>query len=355
VVTTTAHPDVAPSNPNRLLARGVPRLGELRPGTATGVGSLPHRSLREAVRFAITEYDIPAIPSLPRRCPAEGMVAQALVGINGVTAGQYGSIAVDPAAVDPNAPVITDIATDSFSGLRCFLDDAAAAGLDGPIKWQFVGPVTLGVALARAGLTDDVAFAVAARAVRSHVVSLLVAVASALPQCPQIVVIDEPWFAQLLSPGFPIAPDPAIDLLSGAMASISAVATVGVHCCGAADVASLVAAGPDVLSIPARPALAAAAGYLARFLEGGGRIAWGVVATDGPMFVSPDRHWRELSELWAELERRGVDAVLLRRRSIVTAHCGLGLHTPVVAERVCRAVREIGQRIAVSACEDRYP
>jgi hypothetical protein len=337
-----------------VLARGVPRLADLRPGTATGVGSLPHRSAAEAVQFAITEYDVPAIPSLPRRCPAEGMIAQAVVGINGVTAGQYGSIAVDVAAVDPYAAVITDVSTDSFSGLRRFLDHAVSIGLDGPVKWQFVGPVTLGVALARAGLPDDVAFAVAARAVRSHVAALSVAVATALPRSPQIVVIDEPWFGQLFTPGFPIAPDPAIDLLSGAMASVSGVATVGVHCCGDADVASLLAAGPDMLSIPARPAVTKAAGYLARFLESGGRIAWGVVATDGPMFVSPDRHWRELAELWAELDRRGVDGTLLRERSLVTAHCGLGLHTPVVAERVCRSVREIGRRIAMSGCEDPY-
>ncbi len=353
-MTTTARPAVAAPNPHRVLARGVPRLSDLSPGTATGVGSLPHRSAGEAVQFAIAEYDVPAIPSLPRRCPAEGMIAQAVVGINGVTAGQYGSIAVDPAAVDPYASVITDVSTDSFSGLRRFLDHAVSIDLVGPVKWQFVGPVTLGVALARAGLADDVAFAVAARAVRSHVAALSVAVATALPRSPQIVVIDEPWFGDLFTPGFPIAPDPAIDLLSGAMASVSGVATVGVHCCGDADIASLLAAGPDVLSIPARPAITKAAGYFARFLEGGGRVAWGVVATDGPMFVSPDRQWRELADLWAELDRRGVDGTLLRQRSLVTAHCGLGLHTPVVAERVCRAVREIGRRIAVSACEDRY-
>jgi hypothetical protein len=62
-----------------------------------------------------------------------------------------------------------------------------------------------------------------------------------------------------------------------------------------------------------------------------------------------------LTDVWAGLEQRGVDPELLRRRSVVTARCGLGLHTPVVAERVCRAVREIGRRIAASSCEDRYP
>lgn len=328
---------------------------ELRPGAATGVGSLPHRSAGDAVRFALTHYDVPAIPSLPRRSPAESMVAQAVVGINGITAGQYGSIAVDAGAVDPGAPVVTDLATDSFHSLRRFLDVAARDGLAGPVKWQFVGPVTLGVALTRAGLADDVAFLVAARAVCSHVTSVVRAVAEALPGSPQLVVIDEPWFGELLQPGFPIAPDAAIDLLSGAMASVSAEATVGVHCCGEADVASLLAAGPEILSIPARRSLAVAAGYLGRFLEGGGRIAWGVVATDGPVFVSPERPWRTLTELWAELGRRGIDPELLRQRSLVTAHCGLGLHTPAVAERVCTAVREVGRRIGRATGEDRSP
>ena len=90
--------------------RTVPPLGDrLRSGAATGVGSLPHRSVHEAAAFALREYDVPAIPNLPRRSPAEGMIAQAVVGINGVTLGQYGSIAVDVASLDPNAPVRTDL------------------------------------------------------------------------------------------------------------------------------------------------------------------------------------------------------------------------------------------------------
>ena len=55
------------------------------------------------------------------------MIAQAVVGINGVTLGQYGSIAVDATALDPTAPVITDLANDAFAGMRTFLANAAAA------------------------------------------------------------------------------------------------------------------------------------------------------------------------------------------------------------------------------------
>ena len=345
---TTTHQRRRPSErlTGRSLARGVPRFVSLPAGASTGIGSLPHRSAGDAARFAMTEYDIPAVPSLPRRNPAESMIAQAVVGINGITSGQYGSLAVDRTAVDVHAPVITDICSENFRGLRRFTELVLTSGHQGPIKWQFVGPVTLGVALTRAGLDDDTAFAVAARAVRSHVAAISVAISTELPNTPQLIFVDEPWFGEMLNPGFPIAPDSAIDLLSGAMAAVSGVATVGVHCCAAADVPSLLASGPDILSIPVSGALAEVAGYLGRFLEDGGRIAWGVVPTDGPMFASPDRHWRELIDLWSALRERGVDAGLLRERSLVTPHCGLGTHTPTVAEQVCRAVREIGRRIA---------
>jgi hypothetical protein len=319
-------------------------------GAVVGCGSLPHRDPAAAAAFAISAFEVATIPSLPSRSVVESMLGQATVALPGLVIDNSGLVAVD----DREAPGVaaSDVAggellgTDGFVGFRAFLDLAGKIRLDGAaVKWQFVGPVTLGVALARAGVAGDVAFAVAARAVRSHVAAISVGIATALPQCAQVVVIDEPWFGDLMEPGFPVAPDPAIDMLSSAMASVSGVATVGVHCCAEADVASLLAAGPDILSIPMHRRLAGVAGYLDRFLAGGGRIAWGVVPTDGPMFTSVDRHWRELSSLWDQLAGRGADRDALRARSLVTPHCGLGSHTPVVAERACRVAREIGRRI----------
>lgn len=333
----------------------VPPLGTtLRAGACTGVGSLPHRSVHDAASFSLREYDVPAVPTLPRRSPAEGMIAQALVGITGVTLGQYGSIAVDADRLDPDAPVDTDIGHDAYGGLRAFLAAAAARPLRGPVKWQFTGPVTLGAALTRVGVPADRAFAVAAAAVRAHVAAIATAVATALPASPQLVWFDEPWFGDLMSPGFPIAPDPAIDLLSTAMAMLEPVATVGVHCCADADIASLLAAGPAMLAIPLDERLTQVAGYLTRFLEDGGRIAWGVVPTDGPIATTSDRPWRLLSEVWCELVSRGCDPVDLRLRSLVTPACGLGLHSPSVADRVVRLAREIGRRINDQAVASRF-
>ncbi|CAN5453610.1 methionine synthase [soil metagenome] len=324
-------------------------------GAATGVGSLPPRDARAGVEFSLREHGLVVIPSLPRRSPAESMIAQALVGLAGVTVGQYGSLAVDVNRIDASVPVQTDPGSDAFVGFRTFLQVAGERGLAGaPVKWQFVGPVTLGVALERAGVPADVAFAVASRAVREHTATLQAEVARALPGSPQLVVFDEPWLGELLSHDFPIAPDEAIDLLSSAMASMQPHATVGVHCCAGTDWASVLAAGPQLLSLPASRDLESVSGYLQRFLEHGGWIAWGAVATDGPIGVTAGRAWHHLSSLWCDLVQQGVDPVLLRRQSLVTPHCGLGTHTPVVAERVCRTVRDISRRVRDQATAARF-
>jgi hypothetical protein len=321
-------------------------------GLTTGIGGLPHRDGESAARFVLDHMAIPAIPTLPRRSPAEGLIAQALVGISGITVGQYGAIAVDARRVDPTQPVVTDLQHDAFGGFRSFL--AAAPGCAPMVKWQFVGPVTLGMALARAGVPDHIAFDVAVRAVRSHVQYLLDAVDAALPGCEQVVFIDEPLVGEMAEPGFPLAPDTAIDLISAALAAIEPRAVSGLHCCAGADWASLLAAGPQVLAIPVAPSVAHGAGYLHQFLGRGGVIAWGAVPTSGPIPVNADRPWRHLSELWCQLVQRGCDQMQLRQQCIVTPECGLGTHSQQVAERVHRIATEVGHRVHDQATAARF-
>lgn len=320
-------------------------LDVITPGSTTGIGSLPHRSAGQAVEFVLRAYDLPAIPSLPRRSPAESAIAQALVGAHGVTLGQYGTVAVDAGRLDPDASVVTDLRRDNFVGFRTFLEHAAAIGHTGPVKWQFVGPISVGIALRRAGAHPSVAFDVALGAVRSHLRSLAGEVSAALPESPQLVVLDEPFAADLMHRDFPIAPEEAIDLLSAAMAAVESTATVGVHCCGGADVATLLESGPRVLSLPASMSLVPLAGYLERFLRNDGWIAWGAVATEGPIGVTSNRSWHHLSTVWCELVQRGADAQRLREQCLLTPECGLGMHSPVVAERVFQSLRDVSRSV----------
>ena len=323
-------------------------------GMSMAIGSLPHRSLSDAIAVSLTATDIVTIPTLPRRSPAESMIAQALVGIPGVTVGQYGSIAVDAASVLATEAVRTDLDHDAFASFRSFLSTAAAEGFAGPVKWQFVGPITLGLALQRAGVPAETAFEIAMRSVRGHITNLLAAVHAALPSSDQIVVIDEPEWSALLEPGFPLAPDVAIDLLSGALAIIEPVAIAGVHCCATADLQSLMAAGPRLVSVPVTMSLVDHAGHLQRFLENGGWIAWGAVPTDGPVPMTAERSWKRLCELWCQLVQRGCSPALLRQQSLITPACGLGLHHASVAERVLRLTADIATRVRDQSAATRF-
>lgn len=326
-------------------------------GAATGIGALPHLGAHQAVAFALRNMELPSIPRLPRRSPAEGAIAQAMVGMQGITVGQYGSIAVHPEQIDSLAPVITDMHHDALVGFRTFLEDAPlelGREYEGWVKWQFVGPVTFGLALMRAGVPMNEAFSSAVRAIRTRVQHLLEAVEVALPHCRQIVFIEEPAFGELMQPGFPIAPETAIDLVSGALAAIETTAMSGLHCCGSGDIASQLAAGPAILSLPVHSEIAESAGYLIRFMESGGYIAWGVVPTSGPIATSAERPWRALCALWCELVQRGADPALLRTQALVTPECGLAGHTPAVAQRVHAIVAEIGCRVRDQSSASRW-
>lgn len=340
-------------------------IAQLRGGTSTAIGGLPHRDATSAVVHSLRNVEMPAIPRLPRRSPAEEVIAQAMVGMRGVTIGQYGSVSVDPSQVDAMAPLVTDLSNDAFVGFRSFVEqapDRLGRDYDGWVKWQFVGPVTLGLSLTRAGVPTSEAFSSAVRAVRTRVQALLDVVEGALPNCTQLVFIEEPGFGEVARPEFPIAADTAIDLVSGALAAVertsltpvSARAVSGLHCCGLADIPSQLATGPAVLSLPVHLDVVAAAGYLIRFLESGGYVAWGVVPTSAPISASADRPWRRLCALWCELVRCGADPVRLRNQALVTAECGLSAHSQVVAQRVHTIVAEVGRRVRDQAAATQW-
>jgi hypothetical protein len=287
-------------------------------GATIGVGSLPHRDFDAAAAFAIAEFDIATIPSLPQASPLEAMIAQATQPIAG----------------------------DGFASLRSFVDLAAKVNLDGlPVKWQFVGPVTLGIELIRSGVDTASAFRQASTIVRTKLEELSDLVTEAMPNSPQLVVLDEPWFSDLMSPGFPIPPDEAVDIVSSAMAALPTSSVVGVHCCAPCDIAMLLASGPSVISVPVSADLVEWAGYITRFLDDGGIVAWGVIPTDGPIPTSADRSWRALSDVWCSLVQLGCDPVLLRQQSLVSPQCGLSEHSVAVARRIARLTSDVGRRV----------
>jgi methionine synthase II (cobalamin-independent) len=315
------------------------------PGLSTGIGSLPHEDPGDAARFAIATHPrLPAAPSLPRRSPTEGMIAQAAWGITGVSVLKDGSLLVDEAAVDPEVP-LGDPTVDGepFVALRAFLD--SIEGRLEPFKMQLTGPVTAGLALHACGVSTDRAFGVARLAVTARIRAALAAARRIAPGATPVMFLDEPGLRAALDPGFPLDLDDALDLVSSAMAVVEETAIAGLHCCGRADWQAVLQSGPQILSLPVGMGATEHAGALAGFLERGGWIAWGAVPTDGPLIESADVLWRRLRTEWESLAAHGCDPAMLREQAIITPACGLVGFDRFQAQQVAGLASLLGQRL----------
>lgn len=321
------------------------RVVDLQHGVASSIGSLPHMDPRAAATFVLERQPrLPAAPSLPNRSGMERMVAQAAWGIAGVRVLPDGSLVLDDPNLDPRAPLTTaGIDGEPFVGLRAFL--GAVAGRCTPIKLQLTGPVTLGIALLNLGVPASRAFAVAGSAVRARARSLVAAAQETAPMAPLVVFVDEPGLTAAMHPGFPLNPNRTIDLVSSALATLEPHAVTGLHCCGLADWRVVLQAGPQILSLPLESGAVEHSGALSAFLERGGRVAWGVVPTAGPLGSTPERLWQHLSAEWCALTQGGCDPVLLRDQALITPACGLALHGEAQADLVISLTNQVARRL----------
>ena len=318
-------------------------------GLATGIGSLPHDDMQAGIDCVLTHLPrLPAAPSLPRRSPVEGMVAQAAWGISGVLVLPDGSLLVDEAAVHPDEPLVDGgIGGEPFAAMRGFL--GAIEGRVAPFKLQLTGPVTLGLALHAVGVPADRAFAVASVAVQARIRATLLAARHAAPGATSLLFLDDPGLTAALHPGFPLPVEDTLDLVSSALAVIEERAVAGLHCCGRADWPAVLQAGPQILSMPVDAGADEHAGAFAGFLERGGWIAWGAVPTDGPLGDSPDMLWRRMTAVWDALVLGGCDRSLLVERAMITPACGLAGQDPHQAGRVLELAGHLAQRAEAQA------
>jgi methionine synthase II (cobalamin-independent) len=315
----------------------------LAAGVATGIGSLPHTDARAAAALVLRCLpEMPAAPQLPRRSSREQVVAQWAAGIPEVRVEADGSLTRVHGDLDQ--PVVAVFDPDAHGGLLAFHEVAARQPIaPRRVKVQVTGPLTLGVALMSAGVSRRVAFARGAQAARAWALAVEELVRRHLPATDPVLFFDEPSLVLWRDGDGPLEREDATDVLSGALAAPTCV--TGVHVCGSGPVRIALDAGPDIVGVDVASVVLEDAHGIARFLDGGGWVAWGAVPTDRPIGESSHALWRELVDLWCELSRRGCDAMRLRCQALITPACGLAGHGPSQAERAMTLARELGNRV----------
>jgi methionine synthase II (cobalamin-independent) len=332
----------------------VPAGPRAAPVRATGIGSWPGTSAREAVRTVrdlLLDGEGTGIPHLPET-PARGPGADVI--------GRGAGLLVDlPVDLQPSGWRFVDRpgrdAARTASFLREDLDELAEAyeGYVGPLKVQVAGPWTLAasVHLTRGersvmdpGASADLAASLA-EGIRGHVAD----VRRLVPGAEVVLQLDEPSLPAVLEGSLPtssgygrvraVDPQVAARTLQGVLAAHDGPTVV--HCCHpAAPLPLLRGTGAGALAVDLTAASPARWESVAATLDGGTSIYAGVLPTDG---TGSDTAARAV--VLEGLERAGLAAGALRGL-VVTPACGLASLTPEGARTVLRSALDTARRLA---------
>ena len=296
-------------------------------------------------------YDIPTMPSLPRRSPAESPIAQALIGrvrrdARSVRHGGDRRRAARPvgAGVDRPRPRPLHRVPHVPRGCRPSVVTPAPWHGTSPGRSRSASRCCVPVPR-RARLRRG-----SRRRSRAHIRSLAAAVDEALPDSPQLVIIDEPFADEIFGRASPITPDEGVDLV---------VVGDGRRRAGRHGRRPLLLRRRPVAAARRRSARRVAPGVrhdrtarrvhrpLPRRRAAGssGARSPPVVRSASPPTVPGTGSRRCGTTSCSAGARRS----RLREQSLLTADCGLGSHGVPVAERISQSLRDIGRAVRSDA------
>jgi methionine synthase II (cobalamin-independent) len=325
---------------------------------ATGIGSLPHGGVAEAVEAVFASSpDLPYWPQLPKVSLREGMNEQAAAGLPGlrVEAGGRLRVVQDEAflagveqllvAYEAGDASVSALGPGSAAGFEPFIKEVQRRGCR-EAKGQIAGPITVGMAI----LGEDGNPILYDNTLREVLVKFLhlrvrwqaerIAAAGAAP----VVFVDEPFLASFGTPYFGWSRERVQETLEAVAAGAE---TVGSHCCSNTDWTIFL--GSPRISIVSFDAFEFADNFLAyrdaiaAYLARGGNLAWGIVPTDAEALatVTAPKLREQLLALVAKVEALGFNRDQVLRQSLITPACGLGTRDLPTAQQALELVRDI--------------
>lgn len=320
----------------------------------TGIGSLPHHNVDAALEYAF-RFDVPFLPQIPIRNPAEYMIPQALEGLPGLVSDEGGSVALDfdrwrkdRSAFESRMAEALEgrqslpISPESMACWHPFLFELAERKVPFA-KVQIAGPLTCQWVLQGNQTTGDPE--VSADVVRLITAKCLSMVAELKARGVQpLIVLDEPGL-------YAYASDVAahkvafqdLRLLVTALRKMGAL--VGLHCCSDTDWRQVLGLGLNMISFDVALSgrgLFSCRDEVSRFVEEGGRFILGLVATNrGAAGQSAEALVKGLNDLVMEaLPDRGVAQRQVLKHSLLSPACGLALKSAEECELILGMLRQ---------------
>jgi hypothetical protein len=329
---------------------------ELPFGLSTMPGDLPVDDVDDAVALAFHGRDLPSVPVLP--VPGRSLLAQVLPAVDGAAEATGGGVRLLARDIGVSPLVAASVDGPEMAALHASLAHWTGAVQARPtvqgLRIDMVGPVTLGLGLAEAGVPLAVALDAARVVCAERAEALLAAVRAAGVERTVVVVMCEPRLVGAMHPTFRLSVrevrsllDPVVDALDRAERGDRLL--IGIHVPGRSDWLTIISSGVSFLSMPPEAGLLGWAPAVAALLDNGGFVAWGAVPVDRPIGASEELLWRRLSAVWSDLVAAGVDAALLRQRCLISPADGLGRFGAAQIPGVVGVVDALAERVRSQA------
>ena len=332
-----------------------------RPGSATGVGSLPGDDIDEAMRLVLGELpDFPHLPELPDRGPGADMIGRAaalLVDLH-VDLQPSGWRLIDRPGIDERRA--RDYLARDLDAL-----EAHAADYVGPLKLQATGPWTLAASLERTrgdrpladpGACRDIAASLA-EGLGAHIVDIQ----QRVPGATVCMQLDEPSLPAVLAGtvrsavGYrtvpPIEEQDAVQLLRDVASRVEAHNAVPLaHCCASSPpIGVLRAAGVRAVGVDASRLHSRDDDAIGAAVEAGTGLLFGLLPALGP--GAPPKVREVVAPARALWRRLGFPPEQLATTVVVTPACGLAGASFGWVRTALQLARQAG-RVLVDAPEE---
>jgi methionine synthase II (cobalamin-independent) len=334
----------------------------LPPFSTLHLGSFPHANPTVASQLALDHCPTaPGWPQLPRRAFTENMYVQFSERFPGIQL-EEDRIWVDRTQdLDPELETLYlayleddlsygKLSTEYAEGLWAFAKLASRANLTLPfVKGQVTGPVSWGLTVLdqdrRPVLYDDILADAIAKHLRLKARWQEQFLHRISPQT--ILSVDEPYMASFGSAYVALGRDQAVTLMEEVLGGIGGLKMV--HCCGNTDWSLLLSTTVDILSFDAYEYTANLALYpedIARFLDRGGMLAWGITPKTSDAYEETAESLVQRLEAGIELlVKKGLHRDDILQASLITPSCGLGSLDEALAEHVLRLTTEVSARM----------
>lgn len=343
---------------------------------ALAIGSLPHNTVESAMEVVKKDFsEIPFYPQLSNINRNEDMTIQFLEGLPSFLPSNE-SFEIDTESekffedlesfftdyeeiiADTDTEILEKYAiSNEFSSTFSEFEKIIKNTKPQYAKAQIIGPFTLA-----AMLTDQNGInAIFDETLREIVVKLLTLkvlwqikhIKQANPTTIPIIFMDEPTLSQLGTSAYlTISEKDVVDMLAEISEIIHQNGGISaIHCCGKCDWTILIKAKADIINFDAfafSEHLGLFAQEIDKFLQDGGKLAWGLVPTldvEALKNITLADLIKDFGQGIKYLTNKGIDEKLIIDNSLITSSCGAGSLSVELAQKAMDLVFELSNEL----------